>query len=219
MKPLLIRHKNYWTNKEFVFDVILALILLLASFFANFYAGIYATEKASNPVTDIILDNIPVYDVDMIFIYGPLFLWAIVTALCLREPKRIPFVIQSIALFVLVRSVFISLTHIGPFPDMISIDYASTAIKNFTFGGDLFFSAHTGLPYLMALLFWKNIRLRIFFIAMAIIFGIVVLMGHLHYSIDVLAAFFITYSIFIMAQNLFPKGWRFFHSGLSGDGL
>jgi len=211
MKPLLLRHKKYWTNQAFVLSVILSAFMLIGSLVVNFYAGMYATEKASNAVTDIILNNIPVYDVDWIFIYGPLILWIFVGILCLHEPKRIPFILKSTALFILIRSVFISLTHIGPFPEQLAIDYSSRVIRDFTFGGDLFFSAHTGLPFLMALAFWKHRNWRIFFIATAILFGIVVLLAHVHYSIDVLSAFFITYAIFDLAKHFFPHDWKFFN--------
>jgi hypothetical protein len=180
-------------------------LLLISSLVLNFYAGIYATEKVSSSVTDIVLDNIPVFDVDMVFIYGPWALWLIVTGLLLREPKKIPFTLKSIALFVFIRSIFITLTHIGPFPDAITVNYASELVKRFTFGGDLFFSAHTGLPFLMALIFSENRYLKWFFILLAIFFGVIVLLGHLHYSIDVLAAFFITYSIYAMAKVLFKN--------------
>jgi hypothetical protein len=215
MKALLIRHKNYWKNSAFVESVVVATLLLACSFIVNFYAGIYATEKASNPVTDLILDHLPVFNVGYIFIYGPVVLWAYVCFLCFREPKRIPFVLQSTALFILIRSVFITLTHMGPFPSQAMIDYSSDVIHNFTFGGDLFFSAHTGLPFLMALLFWnEGVVLRKIFIATAIFFGAIVLMAHVHYSIDVLSAFFITYSIFHLAQFFFPRGWKLFNDGL-----
>jgi hypothetical protein len=192
----------------------LSLLLLVASFIVNFYAGIYATEKASNAVTDIVLNNIPVFNVEFIFVYGPLILWILVGVLCLLQPKRIPFVLESIALFILIRSVFITLTHIGPFPTKITVDYTSDVIRNFTFGGDLFFSAHTGLPFLMALVFWREKTYRNIFLASAVFFGIIVLLGHVHYSIDVLSAFFITYTICDIAEFLFPAGWKLFHNGL-----
>ncbi len=171
----------------------------------------YATEKASNFVQDIILSNTPVFDVDIIFAYGPIFLWAIITALGLYEPKRIPFILKSIALFLVIRSIFITLTHIGPFPDHILLDRGTDWISKFTSGADLFFSAHTGEPYLMALIFWDQKYLRLILIGISILFGIVVLLGHLHYSIDVASAYFITFSIYRLAEIFFAKDKEYFH--------
>lgn len=215
MKQFFHLHKKYWTSKEYVLAVSAAVALLLLSFVANFYLGRYATMRASNAVTDIVLDNIRVYDVDLIFIYGPVFLWLFVAALCFRRPEKIPFVLKSIALFILIRSIFISLTHIGPAPDQLSINYSSDFVKAFTFGGDLFFSAHTGLPFLMALVFRENKRLLIIFTCAAIFFGAIVLMAHVHYTIDVVSAFFITYTIFHLAKRFFKKDWKIFNDGLS----
>jgi hypothetical protein len=38
-----------------------------------------------------------------------------------------------------------------------------------------------------------------------LVFGVVVLLGHLHYSIDVLSAFFISYGIYRIAEIIFHK--------------
>lgn len=208
MEKIKKSYKEHFTDRNFVISVVLSVFLLLLSFVIEFFAGTYATEVASNPVKDIILSNIPVYNVDLIFIYGPLFLWLFVASILLYQPKKIPFAVKSIALFVIIRSVFITLTHIGPFPDQIII--AGKYISKFSFGGDLFFSAHTGLPYLMALIFWENKKLRFIFITTAIFFGVTVLMGHLHYSIDVLSAFFITYTIFHISKYFFKKDYKRF---------
>lgn len=211
MNSLKQKYLPFLRNKNFLFSAGLGLVFLLASFVVNYYAGIYATESASSSVTDIILSNTPVFDVDGIFIYGPFILWAFVIVLILTKPQRIPFVFKSIALFIIIRSVFVTLTHIGPFPDLVTLD--SNLLKYFTSANDLFFSGHTGLPFLMALIFQKNHRLLVFFTATAIFFGVIVLMAHLHYSIDVLAAFFITYTIYHLAGFLFKKDQEMFLFG------
>ncbi|MFA6552016.1 MAG: phosphatase PAP2-related protein [Candidatus Paceibacterota bacterium] len=205
------RYQSFFSDKKLVWSAVFALILLVTSLVINFYAGTYANESASNPVTDIILSNIPVYDVDGTFIYGPLVFWLFISLILLSNPKKMPFTAKSIALFVLIRSVFITLTHIGPFPTRIEINPASF-ITDFTFGADLFFSAHTGLPFLMSLTFWDNKLLRILFFCTAVFFGIIVLIAHLHYSIDVLSAFFITYTIYNIAKIFFKKDFSAFKS-------
>ena len=209
---MLAKYKKHFKNKDFIINVLAGVFLLVASMIIGAYAGHYATESASNPVTDIILNNVPVFDVDGIFLYGPLIFWLFVTFLFLKEPKRIPFILKSVALFVLIRSLFVTLTHIGPFPDQSIIHGPQNFFESLMFGGDLFFSGHTGLPFLLALIFAKDKRLLVLFTAIAIFFGIVVLLGHLHYSIDVLAAFFITYTIYHIACWLFKKDKGLFDS-------
>ena len=97
MKELVNKYRFHFGKKDFLASFGLGIFLIVGSFFINYYAGMYATEKASSPVTDIILNNIPVFDLDGTFIYGPLLLWMFVAFLVLKEPKRIPFVLKSLA--------------------------------------------------------------------------------------------------------------------------
>ncbi len=182
-------------------------VILVCSLLINFYAGTYATEKASNPVTDLILNNIPVFDVDGIFVWGAFAVVGCIALACFKYPRRIPFTLKTIGLFVIIRSIFITLTHLAPFPTQTVFDPVKFA-SYFMFGGDLFFSGHTGLPFLIALVFWDNLFFRRSFILLSLIFGTVALMGHLHYSIDVFAAFFITYAIYGIAEQIFKKDMK-----------
>ncbi len=214
MSKLGQEYRKFFADKALVKSAVMAILFLVASVFINYYAGTFATESASNPVTDIILSNTRVYDLDGLFVYGFFFLFFFITTLCLTRPARLPFIVKSIALFVVIRSVFITLTHIGPFATRAVIDPTSF-INDFSFGADLFFSGHTGLPFLLALIYWDSKYLRIFFVLLSIFFGIVVLLAHLHYSIDVLSAFFITYTIFHITQKLFKKDQAVFLADLA----
>src|SRR6185312_16270799 len=105
--------------------------------------------------------------------------WAVIAAFCFYDPKKVPFTLKAVALFILVRSLFITLTHLGPYPDRIPLDIHSMLMNRwnlgnlltFGSGGDLFFSGHTGLPFLFGLVFWKNKRMRIFCLLGAVFFG------------------------------------------------
>jgi len=152
------------------------------------------------------LDNLPPTDVDGILEYGALLLGAFLNAICMALPQRIPFVLKGIALFILIRSGFIILTHLGPSPEKTPID-DGFLFSSLLSGNDLFFSGHTGLPFLMALIFWDRVVARAILLGVTIVFAVAVLLGHLHYSIDVFSAFFITYSIFHLAQFFFRKDW------------
>jgi membrane-associated phospholipid phosphatase len=121
---------------------------------------------------------------------------------------------KSIAVFTLIRSVFVSITHISPFPThaiITSVFFNKEVFYGIFTGNDLFFSGHTGIPFLLALMFWENKTLRIIFLGFSLMFAMVVLLGHLHYSIDVLSAFFITYTIFDICKFFFKKDWKLFN--------
>ncbi|MDD5376777.1 MAG: phosphatase PAP2-related protein [Candidatus Gracilibacteria bacterium] len=197
-------HRPHVTSRHYWGSVFFGLILLSVTLVLNFYAGEYASNSASNSVTDIVLSNTRPHEVEWIFIHGTLIFVGYIALLCFWYPGKTPFILKSIALFVLVRSISISLTHIGPFPTQVVVS-SPDFLKNFIFTGDLFFSGHTGLPFLIALIFWKNRLVRTLCITTSIAFGTVVLLGHIHYSIDVFSAFFITYSVYRMSEVFFHK--------------
>jgi hypothetical protein len=210
MKRILEIYKVNFRDGKFRFALFTAILFLALSLFVNYFAGTYATEHAGNSVSDLILSNIRNFDVDGIFIYGALIFWVGVLLILIKDMRLAPFVLKSISLFVVIRSFFITLTHIGPFPEQTTL--ASNFLLNkLTFGGDLFFSGHTGLPFLLVLVFWKNKYLRYTFLAASVFFGVSTLLGHYHYSIDVFAAYFITYSIFHLAQKFFGSDLKIFN--------
>lgn len=204
---------SYLTDLAFLLQAGLSLVLFAASIATTWVAGIYATENASNPVADIILSNTPVFNLSGVFILGTIVFVAFVIGILTIDPKRVPFTLLSLALFFFVRSAFVTFTHLGPFPERDLVDGAIAS--RFIVGSDFFFSGHTGGPFLLALLFWRERVLRTIFLGTSILFGIVVLLAHLHYTIDVAAAFFITYSIFRMAEFLFPSAHYLFYKGLN----
>ncbi|MCL5009147.1 MAG: hypothetical protein M1400_02270, partial [Patescibacteria group bacterium] len=56
--------------------------------------------------------------------------------------------------------------------------------------------------------------LRYVFLAASVVFGAAVLLGHLHYSIDVFSAFFITYGIYRIAVKIFPADSKLFDGSI-----
>jgi len=205
------RHK--WSKREVAVSSVWALLFFLFSLISTYLAGAYAAAMASGKVNDVLLDNLPVVDVKIIvFQLAIAFIIALAIALILN-PQKIPFTLKSLALFTFIRSLFLVMTHLSPY---LGIEYQQSFFKadklvvDFAFGADLFFSGHTGVPFLLALIFWHNVRLRIFFIIASAVSGAAVLLGHLHYSIDVFAAYFITYSIFILSKKFFKRDYELF---------
>ena len=209
LQTWLRRYEECWRDPAYRVRILFSTTLFLLSMVFIFNAIGYANIRASNHVTDIVLSNIPAFNVGWLFVGGTLLFFFTALALTFFDPRRIPFTLSALALFFFIRGIFISITHLAPFPVESTFDVATVFNRIFN-GGDQFFSGHTGAPFLFALLFWNHLRLRYIFLGWSIFFATIVLLGHLHYSIDVLAAFFITYSIYRMAVALFPKLFELF---------
>jgi len=201
------RHKFYWLQKSFVFSVLISLLFLTVAFFINQRANNYTAIHASNYVTDILLDNLPSVDVHLAFSEGAVLFVLILAAILFYDPKYIPFALKSIAVFILIRSFFMILTHLAPPVNEIYID-PTDFIARLSSGNDLFFSGHTGLPFLLAFIFWERKSLRYFFFLCSALGGVAVILGHLHYSIDVFSALFISFGIFHICKRLFLKDFQ-----------
>lgn len=213
VSEVLRRYRVYLSRSDIWSSILISFCIFCISLVYNFYTSVYATSHVSNYVEDIILSNIPTYDVGGIFVWGALALIFFVVCLSLTHPKRIPFILHALSLFYAIRGTFVMLTHLAPYPTRTPLDVDLGTLFAKQFGGaDLFFSAHTGAPFLLALIFWKHRTLRYIFLASSALFAIVVLLGHFHYSIDVLSAFFITYSIFHLAEYFFKKDRVLFNS-------
>lgn len=207
MKHILIKHKEAWRESDFWLRVLAGLLFLAISMFANYHANSYTLENANHPVTDIILDNIPVLDVYFLFADGAIVFLLLTLAILFYHPRRIPFVLKSTALFTLIRSAFMTMTHLAPPFGALPMDPEDLLYK-VSFGTDLFFSGHVGLPFLFALIFWREKVFRYFFLASSFAGGVIVLLGHLHYSIDVFSALFISFGIFHLSKFFFRKDYQ-----------
>ena len=215
MRTLVQKHISLWAQRAFLLNVLLGLVLLGAGISATYYANFYTSIHASNSVTDIILDNVPVVNVDFVFNEGAMIFFVCVALLLIYEPRRIPFVLKSIAIFYIIRSIFMMLTHLAPPFNALPLDAGDLITKlssGLSSGNDLFFSAHTGLPFLLAIIFWGDKLPRYFFLFSAALGGTSVLLGHLHYSIDVFSALFISFGIFYIAKMFFKKDYVLFSS-------
>lgn len=210
MKELLNRHLMFWTDKKILFHLTVSLVLLAFSFLFIYLAMTITSSYTGYVVPDILLDNLPIVNVGYVFFQGAFIFIVFLLGLGAYEPRYIPFVLESTALFLFVRSVFMVMTHLTA-PNIEYYKYISKehhisqVLFTVSSGNDLFFSGHTGFPFLLALIFWQVKKLRIFFIICSLIGATAVILGHLHYSIDVFSAFFISFGVFEISKKFFAK--------------
>lgn len=185
-------------------------IFALAIIF-QFYASAYSSRVASTAVHDLFLDNLPVFNLNAIIVEGALTAIVFTLIFILYKPSYLIFTLKSAAIFIATRAVFISVTHLGIYPGQAGPDPTGFADRIYTglgLEGGFFFSGHVGLTFLMALILWDKKSWRYVYIIMAVVFAVSVILAHIHYSIDVLAAPFMTYAIFKISQYFFPEDYR-----------
>jgi hypothetical protein len=210
--PLLAaEYRAAWRTPGYIASLFVSLALLAGALYVNFWAIDRATAEAGPQIEDLILSNFPAHDVDGLFVYSTFIVVALATIIVLARPRSIPFLLHGLTLFIVVRSGFTLLTHLGPPEAHYASDFGATITDAF-FGSDQFFSGHTGMTFLAALAYWQIPWIRNLFLAASIYFVAIVLLGHIHYSIDVASAYFITYGIFQIALWAFEREYQAFRA-------
>ncbi len=183
----------------------LAVLVLALAAFARFIT--WVEQRPGAVLADPLLALLPPTDVTWLtfaFIYC-----ALVAAIIhlIRHPDRLLVALQSYILLVFARTVAMYLLPLDPPAGMIPL--VDPLVELFGSGGvtlsrDLFFSGHTSTLFLLALTAVST-RLRILFLVCTACVGVCVLVQHVHYSIDVLAAPFFAWGCFSVASLATPS--------------
>lgn len=185
--------------------ILFAIFLLILANFLAMNAGSYVDNVPSaQSSSDLILDNIGPYDVSIIFVWFFIIVcYAYYLYPLIYEPRKLYYYTIFSAFLIMVRAGFIVLTHLKAPPEAIPFTYP-IFFNALVFSNDLFFSGHTSFPFLGFLLF-KNKWIKGFMLASTFIMAASALLMHQHYSIDVFAAFFITYGVYKIGNKIFTS--------------
>ncbi|HNS20173.1 MAG TPA: hypothetical protein PKH24_06720 [Sedimentisphaerales bacterium] len=184
--------------------LVVAGILTAIALCMDYYCGAYVTATKGAKVPDLILDRFQAIDMGFLFVYG--YMALIVTMFlypAFFRVRTLHIVAIQFSLLLMLRSVFMLFTHMETPAGAISVGFP-TFFEKLYFENDMFFSGHTAMPFLGFYLF-RHSPLRYLFFVGGIVMGIVVLAMHLHYSIDVFGAFFMTYCSYRMGQRLLRR--------------
>jgi len=212
INKIYLRHKNFWTKDKFLLLSSGVLFFIFALVIQHFAYNYIDYRVNGTHVGDLFLDNLPTINLNFFIIQGALISTFIILILFLTNPKYMPFSVKALALFIIIRSFFISLTHLGVNLNQLVLNTNSVGFSIYDFlynaKNDFFFSGHVGATFLFAMIFWKESFWRNLFFLISFIFGVSMILAHMHYSIDIFAAPFITYSIFIISKNLFKNDFN-----------
>ncbi|MFD2569335.1 phosphatase PAP2-related protein [Spirosoma soli] len=201
--------KAAWQSPIFRWKFILGLLgtLALLLTFPWFFQTI---ERHKGPVlNDWVLNQLPPQDVSLgIF----LIIWATALLLIFRA-RRSPAVFMMFTygyiIVSLSRMLSINLVPLDPPVGLIPlIDPISNAFYGKTYiTKDLFYSGHTSSIFLMFLCLrrWWD---RLFALVGSLIVGSLLLVQHVHYTVDVLGAFVFTYPLYWLGKQFALSGWN-----------
>ncbi|HXI01251.1 MAG TPA: phosphatase PAP2-related protein [Sphingobacteriaceae bacterium] len=201
-----------WFKQKLLFG--LSCFITLLSIFPIFYQYIQKRNGFMN--NDIVLQYLPAYDMSM-----PIFIvtWFIAILMILRSIQNPSVFITFLYGFIilnLARFVSISLIHFDPPHDLIPI---TDPISNIFYGDsyvtkDLFFSGHTATQFLCFLCLQKK-QDKLYAVFATVLMGVLVLVQHVHYTVDVISAPVFAYICFIASQKVAGLEKRFIHVPIS----
>ncbi|RYZ00815.1 MAG: hypothetical protein EOO11_00255 [Chitinophagaceae bacterium] len=195
--------RSAWQNRPFRKRLIIAIVLMLGvlAVLPPFFQVIEA--RGGRHIADPFLPYLGPADVSV-----PIFacIWGVVLLGIRRAVKSPVFIYRFVSAYVvltLLRMLTIYLTRLEPPEGLIPL---VDPIANRFYGEefvtrDLFFSGHTATLFLFAYCLPKPWERWLAFAAGTAV-GVLVLVQHVHYSIDVLAAPFLTYLCYFAAKKV-----------------
>ncbi|MBK7499924.1 MAG: phosphatase PAP2 family protein [Ignavibacteriales bacterium] len=195
--------KEFLKEKRNRFELVITLFLLavVLTSLANFLNYVEARKGVLLPDPLLNLFN----PIDLTWLTFALIYVSLIVAIATlsRNPKRLLFAVQLYTLMVAVRILAMYLLPLQPPEKMIILN--DPLVEFFgtgqTLTKDLFFSGHTATLLILFLVSEKKIIKTVFLIS-TITVAIAVLLQHVHYSIDVLAAVFFTYACYRFLQTI-----------------
>lgn len=195
--------KQSWLHKRFRYKLIIGIIILLAILicFPFFFTAI--EKRDGHQINDWLLTHLTSYNLSYP-IFGLIWFSAIlVMTEAIKKPAFFLLFLWAFIALSISRIITISIVPLDPPNNLVPL---IDPISNTFYGGkfitkDLFYSGHTSTVFLMYLCFdnkWK----KIFTLIASISIGIMVLVQHVHYTIDVLAAPIFTFAVFMVAKKI-----------------
>jgi hypothetical protein len=209
--------------------VVAAVLFRYACFVAMLALSLWGEGRPAPHLPDLLLDHLPYVGLVDRYNHWLLTLAYIPLALALLVVDARRFVRYNVTsgLLSLLRGLCIAATGLGPVrgPDVhagLFFDAAGRPRSDFwqalfdlsTPGGlfgrdaahvyltkDLFFSGHTGVTFLLLLYLWPHRRLRWLMLVGHLLVVASVLLAHLHYTIDIVGAYAIAFSLYALREG------------------
>lgn len=212
------KHPHSWPT----LDVIRAIAFRTLCFWLMTLCAVYNESRAAPHLPDLLIDHIPYSALIDRYNY-----WLL---LCAYLPINLVLLYKHPALFCrynitsgylsIIRGLCIIATGLGPvhgldlnagltwlqmksaFLDIVGLIhvFSSNNAAQIYLTKDLFFSGHTSITFLILLYVWPIKKLRLAALLGHLLVVLSVLFAHLHYTIDIVGAYSIAFSLFVLRE-------------------
>lgn len=186
---LLLRHWRFYAGLAVLFAGI------QLNYLSQSYLHAYISDGKTLPVlSDMILDNIPMWDIDYLSDLAALLSSLVFVGFVIHRGKYrdVPLYLLLCGVFHLVRGVFIVLTPFGQPPLFDGTDGLFGGFSKYELG--VYPSGHIGISWMYFVLATDKAYRAVLFACLLIIVAALFL-SRAHYSIDVLSGIFFAYAI------------------------
>ncbi|MCD6067870.1 MAG: hypothetical protein K0S33_2696 [Bacteroidetes bacterium] len=186
----MLSWKLAFKNKHFTTKFILSFLLLAALMYFLAWFLNYVEQRQGHVFYDPVLNFFRPRDVSDIIFYTTYGATLIALAYSFGSPYRVLHLCQMYSLLTVFRIITLFLFPLDPPSSIIPLKDAileGTVYNDVGNVKDLFFSGHTATLFLF-FFFTKNIILKWLFFVCALCVAVAVVIQHIHYSYDVLAA-------------------------------
>jgi len=199
--------KSQWAyalkNRRFI--VALVSIIVVASALSSFLGKflLYKETVPGSKIWDPITSNFAPIDLNPYIFYLTVSSVAFGYLTSIWTPRGLLKVLYAFALVNFFRMVVLYIINLEPPSDIITLYdplLESTFYKGVVITKDLFFSGHTSNIIIFSFLTLHK-RLRWVFVVLALIVGLMLVLQHVHYVIDVIGAAFFAYLAYWLANS------------------
>lgn len=177
-------------DQHFRKHIIFTLLLLIICALVAPHLFKYIENREGIVLIDPVLDLLTPADLsNLIFILLYIFI-AAGTFLLLIYPEKLLLGLKAYLLITVMRFITLLLVPLNPPPGILELHdpFVDNLFYRQSITKDLFFSGHTGIMALFFFLHTDLRRMRKVFAGSALLIGLLLLIQHAHYTIDVLAA-------------------------------
>jgi hypothetical protein len=196
-----------WNSRYKRYQMVIGTVIAAAIIYSLQFFFAYIQKRQGAVLNDWVLTRIPPHDVSV-----PIFvlIWSMGLLILIRAIKDPSIYITycwTLIFVYLVRFVALTVVALDPPPGLVQlVDPLSTAFAgNIVFTKDLFFSGHTSTMVMIYLCLQKR-RDKIVALIAAFAVACLLLVQHIHYTIDVLAAPMVVYPCYRLTRYLFVVG-------------